>query len=288
MVKLFSPIIGLIGLFVLATVNPLLAEPLSISHIQSYQLGPAGESDYDGQVVDCRGGIVVDLYFGGWTKLTLYDPATPNAWAGIVVKTQSHDFDQITPGQWIAFDQVMVEERSGNTQLTYDPAVSTLTLTGENYPLPDPLEITDPAFTEPYESMLVKLPDVTVSRIDLGLYGDNYELTNAAGAFLAADFYNPDKTGDYHPLVTPGRHFQSVSGLLEQKVKNSQDYFQLMTLSSGSFVIPEPASTLLTSLALALLARRRGRRSCRSRPASPPFPTTFSNPKSLCTLSRTC
>ncbi|MFO7899750.1 MAG: PEP-CTERM sorting domain-containing protein [Planctomycetota bacterium] len=259
------------------------ATALSIYDVQYVDLAvdPAGNSPYDGQVIDCDGGIVVHKFPGWKPKLTLQDPSHPDGWGGIAIKdwTAGKDlFNAVAVGDRVSFTGVTVEEYRGNTLLRFEPG-SGYTVASHGNPLPPvrsvglneiaaPVEtaggdwlVTDHS-AEPYEAMRLRIADVTVTAMDLGKAEDNYNL-HGAGDVWAADYMNVDAVGDYHPLVSTGQHFDRVTGILEQytKLNYGWDYYQLLTTNSDDLVVnavvPEPTALALVLAGLAFLRRRR-------------------------------
>jgi len=263
----------------------------SIFDIQ-YTADPAGDSPLDGRIIDCAGGIVTHKFAGSRPRIVLYDPANPDGWGGIQVKDNTlpgdanHAFGNVQIGDWVSFTNVMVEEYRGTTFLQYDSATSpTFLVESPNNAMPAPITVSPddiPAPTESpaefwlvadhapapekYESMIVRIQDVTVSEMDQGKALDNYALSNAAGSCWASDYMNEDRSGleDYHSLVTVGQHFQGVSGIFEQytKIRDTYawDYYQVLTTSDDSLVVPEPASICLLLFGGAGLVLRRQRK----------------------------
>jgi hypothetical protein len=258
---------------------PGLANSLSIYDIQHSVVNEFGDSSYDGQIVDCTGGIVFHKFPGFKPRLFLYNPAYADGWGSIVVKdfTGGTIFDNVQLGDFISLNSVLVEESRGNTQLSYTAASlsypgepnSAYTLISSGNPLPAPLSVSvaniaapvaDPCgyfvtnhLAEKYEAMYLQVQNVTVTAKDLGKAGDNYVLTDAAGnSCWASDYMNPDAGGPYHPFIDFSRNLDSVSGIIEQYTNESSgwDYYQLLTTNYDD-VIPEP--TLLSLLALGTL-----------------------------------
>ena len=94
---------------------------------------------------------------------------------------------------------------------------------------------------EPYEAMRVAVLGVTVTTMDLGKAGDNYDLQGGSGASCwASDYVNVDRDSesDYHAFVSVGAEFCIVSGVLEQytKLSTGWDYYQVLTGSSADIV----------------------------------------------------
>jgi hypothetical protein len=213
------------------------------------------------QTIDCAGGIVIDKWIRGSTKLTIYDPANPDGWGGIISKAYNGEFAGVNVGDWVSFANVLVEERSGNTQLNM--AVSSdITVKSPGNALPTGAVVSGSDFSEAYESMRVVLEGVEVTAMGLGKYGDNYNLLNGNGEYLAGDYMNRDIAFEgCHPLVSIGAEFDSVSGIIEHKVSSKNgvdwDYYQMLTTGTSDFVVPEPATMALLAVGGLLLRRRR-------------------------------
>jgi hypothetical protein len=264
------------------------AGAVSIYEIQ-YTADPAGSSSYNTQTVNCSGGIVINKFGGSKPKVTLYDPAHPDGWGGLAVKdwTGSKSFyNTVRVGDWVSFTDVVVEESSGNTQLQFQ-SYSAYSIVSSGNSLPAALSISAADLAAPnyqtgpktgwfvanhsaekYEGMYLKLNDVTVAVNGMGKAADNYVLTDGAAASWASDYMNSEAGGPYHPLVTLGSHFESVSGICEQYAKtnttgSSWDYYQLLTTGTGDFVVPEPTSCLLLAFGLPWVIRRMGKGSSR-------------------------
>jgi len=109
----------LMAVVLFVCVSMVQAAELSVYDVQ-YTASASGDSDYKDQIIDCAGGIVIDKWVGGSTKLTIYDPANPNGWGGIISKAYNGEFAGVNVGDWVSFANVLVEERSGNTQLSFD------------------------------------------------------------------------------------------------------------------------------------------------------------------------
>ncbi len=240
---------------------------LSIYQIQ-YTTDPAGNSSYDGQMVNCTGGIVIYKYSKGRQRIILYDGVHSDGWGGITVKAlNGYPFNSVNLGDWVSLSNVWVYETayksSGNTTLFYDSSFSSsFTVDSNNNPLPQPTVVSitdipapvyDPARSgwyvanhnaEKYESMYIKVKDVNVGSMNLGKSNppDNYSLCSPADPSIscwASDYMNKDKDPAlyYMSIIAPGLHLCSVSGILEQYTNlggsTRWDYYQLLTTSSG-------------------------------------------------------
>ena len=250
---------------------------LSIYDIQ-YTTDPAGDSPHADQTVDCSGGIVIHKYAGYSPKLTLYDPANPDGWGGLVVKdfTGTDAFSGVNVGDWLSFTNTLVEEEGsrGNTQLAYESG-SDFIVESPGNSIPDAISVTCADIAAPveepvgewhvidhsaekYEAMYLRVEDVTVVAMDLGKADDIYALQDQTGQCWASDYMNIDAGGPYHPLIETGNQLQSVSGILEQytKLSSGWDYYQLLTTCNGD-IVPEPASIILLFSGGITLLRKR-------------------------------
>jgi len=257
-------------LLILAVISfPSLAEAQSKSIYEiQYTTAADGASPLNGQIVDCSGGIVVFKIIA-WSvpRLVLYDPVHPDGWGGIQVKDRNNItnyFEGIEVGDWISLQNVTVEEYRGTTFLQLyavnNPLItpishgntvpSALTLDPNDIaaPLPDAYgdySVVDHS-AEKYESMLLRVEDVTVTEMGLGKANDNYELTSNSNQHRcwAADFYNQDRDAPagekYYDDVQMNQKFCFVEGMLEQYTKSSAgfDYYQLMTLCADHLKMP--------------------------------------------------
>jgi len=241
-------------------VTEAAAEPLTIYELQ-YTDDPYGGSKYEGQIVDCAGGIVVGKFHGTRPRVILQDPQYPNEWGGIQVKdwTTGGLFDNVTVGDWIELSNVKVEEYRGGTFLQWQtPYSPSFTMISRDNPVPIPLAVSiseipapieypydewfvDNHDAEKYESMRLIVRDVTVTRRDLGKAVDNYNLQDLdENDCWAADYMNEDvaPTG-YHPLVTSERHFCAMVGVFEQYTSelDGWDYYQLITATTDDLAV---------------------------------------------------
>jgi hypothetical protein len=237
-------------------------EPLTIYDIQ-FNTVDGDASVYDGQVVNCAGGICVGKYAGTRPRLILQDPNYPNGWGGIQVKDGIYPyqmFNEVQLGDWVEMTNMLVEEFRGTTllqrQAAYNPGYN---ITSHGNPLPPPLLIPVSAIPAPiydpehdtwyvenhaaemYESMRLVVRDVTVTAWDLGKAVDNYNLHATTGEDCwATDYMNQDVgPWGYHPFVAIGQHFCAVGGVLEQYtyLPNGWDYYQLVTLRTVDLAI---------------------------------------------------
>lgn len=247
---------------------------LTIPEIQ-YAAAPDGASPYNGQVVDCAGGVVVFKRASGRPRLLLQDPNALDGWGGIQVKGWAADaFVDVNVGDWIELEQTFVEESSGTTFLQYwdenpDGSQPILRVVTRGHSLPRPLhvdvnEIRVPEYVpledawavadhsaERFESMVLQVRDVVVVERDLGKALDNYELQSLSepndpnARCWGADYFNQDRQDPdlYLPGIEVGRRFRAVTGMLEQytNLGKGYDYYQLMTLSEASVVELCPA-----------------------------------------------
>ena len=247
------------------------AEPLTICRIQ-LTANTNGASDYDGQIVDCVGGIVVGKTDTTRPRVFLHDPSCAgrnidpehlDAWCGIQVKDWTWPpelYDAVEIGDWVSLTNVLVEEYVGVTFLQYQSSHNPGFTTSTGYTLPDPLIVSvedipapvhdvqlDTWFVEdhaaePYESLRLIVRDVTIGDMNLGKALDNYVLEGAGGdRCWAADYMNIDKPAwlKYHGFASPQEHFCAVAGLFEQYTRRDDgwDYYQLVTLESSGMGI---------------------------------------------------
>jgi hypothetical protein len=243
------------------------ADELSIHDIQ-YTTDPSGDSAHDGQIHDVIGGIVTHIWSGFNDRVYLRDPAHPT-WGAIMVKDREGVLvDAVEIGDWLSFDQIMIQEFRGTTTLQYDTASApdvTFTVESSGHTVPAPTLLTaadlrvpvDHAASEPYESMVVALEDATVGTMDLGKADDNYELIQGGDIAWGADYMNVDAGGPYHAWIYTGAELASITGLVEQYTRLSEgwDYYQLLTRSSAD-IVPEPGGLWLLLCAAAMLRRR--------------------------------
>lgn len=265
--------ISIAAMVLIGMANGLSADDdpnLSIYDIQ-YTTDLAGDSPWVGWIVDCSGGIVVHKYDGFYEKLTFYDPAHPDGWGGIQVKNWDGLFDSVQIGDWVSFENALVDENRGNTMLKYDTANDpNFAVVSTGNPMPAPLrvdlnEITSPREegsppvwyvenhqAEKYEHMYLRVEKITVTGNGLGKESDNYVLqsfeypSDPNWSCWAADYMNVDKIDEddlYHPYVELGSRFCAVEGILEQYTKTSSgwDYYQLITTTTDDFIIGQTA-----------------------------------------------
>ena len=265
MLKIYMNIVIIVAV-VFGSVAGAQADIVYSIYDLQYTTDTSGDSPYNGQVVNCNGGIVMQKYVGGKMRLTIYDKNSPNGWGGIFAATFGNEFDNIQPGDVVSFTNMTVEESRGNTQLfwTQDSVVSKNGIdTLPNPIVVNPSDIANPKISasEKYEAMYLQVQDVTVTALDLGKADDNYALTRAGdGTCWGADFYIGGLLGGakYHPYVKLGNHLDSVSGILEQYTNtlSGWDYYQLGT-TQLSDVVPEPATVGLLLLGGGWLVRRK-------------------------------
>ena len=268
-----------IFLLSLAGVSPAVGEVLSIFDIQ-YSTTPYGESPMHGEVVDCLGGIVSHKRTDSRPRLILQDPIIrdPNIqnancfWGAIQVKDWWYDsFDDVVVGDWVEFTNVTVEDSRGTTFLQYwnanpDSSMPGFAIVSSGNPVPEPVTVSideivspvedlhDPGCwyvgdhrSEKYESMRIRIRDVTVTDMGNGKASDNYTLQSYAVndpnfSCWTADYMNDDAVGLYHVYVEIGRSFCRVQGILEQykNLSTGWDYYQLLTTKTEDFSATQP------------------------------------------------
>ena len=245
------------------------ADLLAIREIQ-FTESPDGASAYNGQVVDCAGGVVVTKVAGSRPRLFLQDPNALDGWGGIQVKGWTSDaFVDVNMGDWVQLERVFVEEYRGTTFLQYwddnpDGSQPGLTVVGNGYTVPRPLlvdvnDITGPEYSlsedawlvtdhdaERFESMRLQIRNVEVVAQGMGKAQDNYELwsfsePNDPNAHCwASDYMNLGRVEPdlYVSVIEPGQRLRAVTGVFEQytNLGKGYDYYQLLTLDEASVV----------------------------------------------------
>ena len=266
-----SSILGsvLCGLVVVGNVKGGLVDELSIYDVQ-FTADPSGDSPYNGETHDIVGGVVTHVWHGFNDRVYLQDPAHPT-WSAIVVKDGEGGelSNNVSVGDWVSFESIFIDEFRGTTFLQYrrDLAPDVLfTVESSGNTVPDPLLLTaahlpvpvDLAQSEPYESMAVRLENVTVGLKDLGKADDNYELIQGSDIAWATDYMNVDAGAPYDPRIVTGAELLSITGMVEQytKLSDGWDYYQLNTRSAAD-IVPEPATVSLLAVGLLVVARRR-------------------------------
>jgi len=260
MPDLYQKVIAFVLLPILAMVARGGDEPLTIYEIQSNTVN-GDATAYQGQVVDCAGGIVVGKFAGTRPRVILQDPAYPDGWGGIQIKDWTFGglFDQVQIGDWISINNVLVEEFVGTTflqwQTPYSPSFSIIS---RNNALPEPIDVEPSDIPAPlphpydewyvedhdaelYESMLLRVRCTGVTEWNLGKAVDNYNLSGLDGSDCwAADYMNRDQApSGYHPSVHLGQYFCSMKGVFEQytRMNDGWDYYQLVTMRTDNLVI---------------------------------------------------
>jgi hypothetical protein len=243
--------------------------PLTIREIQ-YTESPDGASEYNGQVIDCAGGVVVIKTEGKRPRLVLHDPNAVDGWAGIQVKGWTSDaFADVNVGDWVQLERTFVEENRGTTFLQYwdsnpDGSLPILTVVSRDHALPRPLVVDVNAIKAPeylpledawivadhgaerFESMRVQIRHVEVIELGMGKAQDNYVLqsfrepNDPNARCWASDYMNHNrvKPALYLPGIEVGRRFRAVTGMIEQytHLGEGYDYYQLLTLTEEAMV----------------------------------------------------
>jgi hypothetical protein len=248
---------------VLGLVESAQPAEFSIYEIQ-YTTDSNGVSPLDGTIIDCKGGVVVHKQEGNRPRLVLQDPNNPKGWGGIQVKGWSYDaFDNVNIGDWVRLTNIFVEDYRGTTFLQFRDEAE-LAVVSRNNPIPRPLLVRVSGIVAPiegvdewivldhsaekYESMMIKIINVTVTGINYGKANDNYVLQSNVDpnqSCWATDYINSDNEQIYHPYVQIGQDFCSVTGILEQYAGCSEgicyDYYQLLTRYTEDFVVDQVA-----------------------------------------------
>ena len=275
----------LIGLVALSWGSISSADDLTIYNVQ-YTTDPSGESPYYNQFHNVTGGVVTHIREGSWPRIYLQDPEQMDGWGAIYVLDVEHELGGIQVGDWVNFTDLHVNEKRGTTYLDYEatafnPSLGFEIVSHDN-PVPEPITLTaadlpiHPApdnhlLTEPYESMLATLEDLTVGALGFGKADDNYELWQGDEVAWGTDYFTaPSYDPFYHPAIQPGAFLESITGIVEQYTKDPDqpdgwDYYQLCTRGAYD-IVPEPSTVALVLGGLVLAGRRR--RSMQ-RPASP-------------------
>ena len=244
------------------------AQPLSIYEIQ-YTTEPNGTSPLHGNIVDCIGGIVTHIPPTGRPRLVIQDPNYPDGWGAIQFKDlySTGVFADVNVGDFVSLTNVEVEDNKGTTFLQYiEDNNAGFTIVSKNNPIPRPLTVTVEEITAPleefdswivpdhnaekYESMLIKIINISVKDTGYGKAYDNYILQSSIYPNLtcwASDYMNSDKDKGqiYHPYTEIGQDFCSVTGVLEQYTVEKDgiyyDYYQLLTTYTADLKRYTPA-----------------------------------------------
>ncbi len=253
---------------ILGLVRNAKADELTIFDIQ-YTQDVNGISPHNGNLINCLGGIVTHKPPTGRPRLIIQDPNYPEGWGAIQVKDlySTGVFEDVNVGDWISFTNVLIEDNKGTTFLQYiEDNDAGFAIISSNNTLPAPKIITideiaapveafdtwlvDNHNSEIYESMLIKVINISVTGTGFGKAFDNYILTSNVdpnSTCWISDYMNVDKEKGliYHPQVENGKYFCGITGILEQYTAESDgiyyDYYQLLTTSSDDFSIEQIA-----------------------------------------------
>ncbi|MCP4708630.1 MAG: hypothetical protein GY869_08405 [Planctomycetes bacterium] len=254
-----------IVLLILTATGGAEAQSLSIYSIQHTE-DAFGASPFDQQLVDCKGGVVVKIFERSIPRILIQDPNYPDGWGAIQVKDRyniTNNFAGLQVGDYISLKNVHVEDYRGTTFLllfaVYNPQIAVLS---RNNPIPEPLVIDPNQIAAPvedinhnyyitnhdaekYESMIVRIENVSVMQLGRGKANDNYVLQQPGKPEItcwATDYINADKSyfDDYCPEVQIGQKFCILEGMLEQYYNASDgfDYYQLLTSRTEDFYLP--------------------------------------------------
>ena len=241
---------------------------LSIHTIQ-FTNNPDGASSYDGNIVNCKGGIVVRKFIRTVPRLLIQDPNNSRGWGGIQVKDRyniTNGFQGIELGDRITLANVKVEEFRGTTFLQlYESLNPQITVISRGNKLPEPILVEPNQIAAPrqdaygnflvadhraekYESMLLILKNVTVGQMGRGKANDNYVLESVKDPgkiCWAADYINEDKNPfePYLPAIKSGQRICTMVGMLEQYTNfyGGFDYYQLLTTIDDDILLPGQA-----------------------------------------------
>lgn len=271
----------IISLFVVTLAGSIvLAQEGAVSIFElQYTTASDGQSPYHWQFVDCLGGIVTHKVSRSVPRIVLYDPIIRDSnvqdvnccWGAIQVKDWSYGdlFDNVNVGDWIELNYVLIEDYRGTTFIQYAKGgtASSFSIISSNHSVPAPLVVDIDAVTSPledsneagsyyvgnhdaekYESMWIKVQNVSVVEKGLGKASDNYVLQSSLEqsdpnfSCWAADYMNTDAVGGYHPYVEIDQHFCSIEGIFEQytKISDGFDYYQLITTKTADFLLTQP------------------------------------------------
>ncbi len=181
---------------VIGVTPALAATPVSIYDIQ-YTTAPSGDSPYEGQTVTTQGVVTAFFYDGGNRYTFIQDGTGP--WSGLVLYKPD---GYVNVGDQLEVTGA-VSEYYGLTEIAYGDAI--VVSSGNPLPAPQVLPSGD-VNQEQWESVLVRVEDVTVTDDDLG-YGEWLVDDGSGGARV-------DDLGDYGYSPTGGDLLDFVQGPL--------------------------------------------------------------------------
>ena len=195
----------------------------SIYNIQ-FTTDPGGDSPYVGQVVTTQGIVTAVLYNGYWVE-----DAAGGPWSGLWVYNSSAP----SLGDLVRLTGDVVEY-SGLTELTN---LSEYAVVTSGNPLPNPVVLSTAAVSdEQYESVLVRVENVTVTNPDLG-YGE-WSVSDGSGDVVI------DDKGSYTYVPAGGDTLTAIIGPLDYgygafKIQPRDDNDIVFTLPPPALVINE-------------------------------------------------
>ncbi|MDZ4183295.1 MAG: hypothetical protein U1B83_10520, partial [Candidatus Cloacimonadaceae bacterium] len=190
----------------------LAAQVITCYDVQ-YTDSPTGNSPYMGQVVTVEGIVVAEKFFTGTSAnnfgFIISDPGG-GPWSGLLVFTNQHLPQR---GDLVRVTGTIVEYY-GLTEMSPTTGFQRLS---QGNPLPAPSvittgQLTNPATAEQWESVFVRVQDVTVTAAPNN-YGEFY-VTDGSGACQVDDQCFP-RTGFSWPSITVGQSWARIQGVVD-------------------------------------------------------------------------